>query len=94
MRYSVLVEKPDELRKFAKKRGIILGNWYSNVIDPKGTNFGKIGYKLGSCPVAEETANKIVNLPTYPRMRKKDAMKVIQVIKDWIPALVRGCSPS
>ena len=83
LRYSILVENPDELRKFAKKRDIILGNWYSNVIDPKGTDFGKIGYQKGSCPAAEEIAGKIVNLPTYPRMSQKDAMMVVGIIKEY-----------
>lgn len=83
LRYSLLVEKPEELRKFAKNKGVILGNWYSHVIDPQGTDFQKIGYRKGNCPVAEEIAGQIVNLPTYPRMKKEDAEKVVGIIKEY-----------
>lgn len=78
LRYPILIEKAEELRKFAKRRGIILGDWYSSVIDPKGVDLTKVGYQRGSCPVAEKTAREVVNLPTYPRMSEDNIYKVIK----------------
>lgn len=83
LRYPILVEKPDELRKFTRGKRIILGNWYSNVIDPKGTDFSKIGYQKGSCPMAEKMASQIVNLPMYPRMKDEDVFRVVRVVREW-----------
>lgn len=80
LRYPILTEKAANLRKFAKRNGVILGNWYANVIDPKGVDFIKLGYKLGSCQVAEKVARQIVNLPTYPRMSLKEVYEVIKII--------------
>lgn len=83
LRFPILVDRPSELLSFAKKRGILLGDWYSNVFDPKDINLNKIGYEVGMCPVAEKVASKIVNLPTYPRMTKADAQKVIKLVKEF-----------
>ena len=82
-RYTIKTKEAHKLYQFAKKRGMILGNWYSNVIDPKGVDFDKIGYEIGSCPIAEQVAKEVVNLPTHPRMRKKEALKVIKLIKEY-----------
>lgn len=81
LRFPILVENKQVLLKLAKKKNILLGNWYGNVIDPKGVDFEAIFYRMGSCPIAEERAKKIVNLPTYPTMTVKQREKVIQLIK-------------
>lgn len=83
LRYPILTDKAEELRVFAKRQGIILGDWYSNVVDPKGVDLKKVGYQLGSCPVAEKIAYQIVNLPTYPRMNLTDTQKVVNLIHDF-----------
>lgn len=84
IRFPIQVEEPRELMQFAKKRGVLLGDWYSHVVDPKGVALSKIGYRAGSCPVAEQKAKRIVNLPTYPRMSEQDAEKVIEIVKDYV----------
>lgn len=81
-RYTIKTKKASKLYQVAKRKGVLLGNWYSNVIDPKGVDFGKIGYKWGSCPVAEKVAKEVVNLPTNPRLTKKEINKIIKVLRD------------
>lgn len=76
LRFPVLVDNPSKLYGKAKKQGIILGRWYSNIIDPAGTDLKVFSYKKGSCPVAESVAKSIINLPTYPRMNKQDILRV------------------
>lgn len=63
LRYGILVKKPDVIRNAAKKQGILLGNWYHEVIDPGGDG-DKKRYRKGSCPHAEYAASHILNLPT------------------------------
>ncbi|MBI2514710.1 aminotransferase class V-fold PLP-dependent enzyme [Candidatus Wolfebacteria bacterium] len=76
-------ETADSLIEAARKQGIYLEDWPGrSVIGPIGTNLEKIKYKLGSCPVAEETAMKVVVLPTSPNTRKKDVKRVIDFIKE------------
>ncbi len=81
MRYPVLVQRAHELIDHAQKKGILLGDWYQNIVDPKGVDFSKAGYSLGSCPNGEKIAQRVVNLPTYPRMRLREAKEVVQLIK-------------
>lgn len=81
LRYSIFVDDPDGLRKFAAKKNIFLGDWYDNVVAPKGVNLEKIGYKIGSCPKAEEVCRHIVNLPT--NISLEEAEKVIKIVKDY-----------
>ncbi len=84
MRYTIISKQAKEILDYAKKRGIILGDWYQNIVDPKGVDFTKAGYSKGSCPEAEEISKQVVNLPTYPRMKPKEAQRVVNVIKEFL----------
>ena len=75
LRFPVLSEKRDEIISKAKSRGVLLGTWYSNILDPKGANFHDLQYEKGSCPKAEKIASSIFNLPT--RISLGDAKKVV-----------------
>lgn len=83
LRYPILVENPAEVYQKAKKQGMLLGRWYSNIIDPAGVDLEKAGYKKGSCKNAEKIASKILNLPTYPRLLESDVEKIIKIIKKY-----------
>lgn len=68
-----------------REEGIYLENWPARkVIGPQGTNLEKLQYHVGSCPVAEETALRIVVLPTSPNTTEKDARRVVKLIKDFL----------
>lgn len=83
LRYPLLVQEKQKLFAFAKKHGILLGDWYSDVVVPvQKTSLA--GYKKGSCPQAEEFSHKVLNLPTYPTLTNKQAEKVITVLKLWL----------
>ena len=81
LRYPILTKKRDELVLYLKQYGVYAGKWYSEVIDPKGSDLKKVGYVMGSCIVAEETARTIINLPTHPRMNKQDVEYIINLLK-------------
>ena len=42
-----------------------LGIWFKSIAHGRQSDFEKIGYQAGSCPVAEKTAKHIVNFPTH-----------------------------
>lgn len=81
LRYTIKTERADELMRFSKKRRVFLGDWYNPVIAPKGTDFKKVFYQLGSCPKAEKDSGLTVNLPTHSKMTLKDAKRVVTVVK-------------
>lgn len=77
LRFPIQHPRASEVIAAARKKGIYLGDWYREVIAPAGTDFASMRYQTGSCPVAEETAKRIINLPTYPRCSLFEAKKVI-----------------
>lgn len=82
LRFPLLHPYAKEIFKFAKSKGILLGDWYKKVIIPCDNSL-IVGYKEGDCKVAEKYSKKILNLPTYPTMTLKDAEKVVDILKLW-----------
>lgn len=78
LRYPIFVSDPRHAIALAKKHGVLLGNWYHNVIDPNGVDYRTIGYQKGTCPKAEESAGHIINLPT--RISKVSADRVFAAL--------------
>ena len=84
LRFNVLMRNARNVIEKAKKDGVILGNWYHNIIDPNGVEFEKIGYSLGSCKKAEDFATRSINLPTYPRLNEDNIKRVIKLINEYV----------
>lgn len=83
LRYNIRSAKASSLYSFFKEKGILLGRWYSHVVDPSDVDLKSIGYQQGSCPRAELLARWSLNLPTYPRMTIQDAKKVVKILKEY-----------
>ncbi len=88
MKYSILLPDyldSDLVLKKARKQNILLDDgWRKTPIVPPDTNLEKMKYISNSCPQAEKTAKQIVNLPTHINISKKDAQKIIDLLKDEI----------
>ncbi|KKR48319.1 MAG: DegT/DnrJ/EryC1/StrS aminotransferase [Candidatus Curtissbacteria bacterium GW2011_GWA1_40_16] len=80
LRYNVLINNANQVRDQLKKQRIVLGNWYHNIIDPEGIDFGHIGYKKGSCSKAEIMAKMSLNLPTSPILKHNQIQKLISLL--------------
>lgn len=79
LRYTMSVRDPQAIRRKAKANGMLLGNWYNNIIDPTGVSFAAIGYTKGSCKNAERQAETAINLPTL--IGRSDAQKIISFFR-------------
>jgi perosamine synthetase len=81
LRFPLLASDPARVIRKAKQNGILLGNWYRNVIDPAGVEYSSVFYTAGSCPEAEQYARHVINLPTL--ISEKQAARVVkQLSKD------------
>jgi len=60
LRFPIIADNRDDLINFFRKKGIYLGTWYSNVIDPKGVDFKKIYYQSSLFPNSLKYAKQIV----------------------------------
>lgn len=79
LRFPLLHQENVTYLSRAKQKGILLGNWYHNRIDPTGTDFPAVGFVPEGCQVADSAASTIINLPT--RISKEQADKVISVLQ-------------
>ncbi len=67
LRYSFLVRDREEfVERFGAR--IDLGIWFPTVLFGRETGTEAVGYRPGDCPVAENVARHIVNLPTHRRI--------------------------
>ncbi|NCN58576.1 hypothetical protein COW99_01515 [Candidatus Roizmanbacteria bacterium CG22_combo_CG10-13_8_21_14_all_38_20] len=82
LRYPVLVKNREQILNKAQRAGIYLGTWYDSVINPAGVTLSNFKYKKGSCPVAEDIAGRILNLPTYARLTVREIKKVRDIVND------------
>jgi len=83
LRLPLLVKNRDNFKKIMRRNGVYLGDWYSNIVDPKDTDLKQVMYKMGSCPNAERIAGKIINLPTYPNLSNNDLKKVVKLFNKY-----------
>ena len=84
IRYPILVKKGEtnDILKQARKQKIFLNDgWRKAVVVPLDTDQRKMGYRRGICPVAEDIANRIINLPTHIGITKENAEKIVNFLK-------------
>jgi dTDP-4-amino-4,6-dideoxygalactose transaminase len=65
--YNVLVEERDQLRDHLARRGVASRLYYNPPLHLQRA-FDSLGYSLGSFPVAEETAGRMLALPIFPQL--------------------------
>lgn len=81
LRFPLQRENAGQLILAARRKKILLGDWYDTPLAPADSDVSRFQYAPGSCPVAEEVGKKIINLPTYPLMSDEQVAQVIQFIK-------------
>jgi perosamine synthetase len=63
-----VADKPGVLGA-ARRAGIELAEWYGSPVHPlAGAGLDTVGYRRGSCPVAESRCAEVVSLPTHRRV--------------------------
>jgi len=84
IRYPILVADPEKVRLSLQKIGVISGNWYNHPVIPRGIDFEKISYHLGSCVNTEYTMEHIINLPTGIDVRNENVKNVVNIIRKYL----------
>ncbi len=82
LRFTIKHPKAHEIIYEAwHKKNIIVGDWYTTPIIPHDTDLKSIGYKIGTCPIAEKLSKTTFNLPTHINISKKDAQIIIDFLQ-------------
>ena len=80
LRYPLCVANKWELLRQAEEARIELGSWFESVLHPIQTGLDRFGYEAGTCPIAEQTADEVINLPTHPRLSVDDAERLVTFV--------------
>ena len=86
--YTIRVKERAEFMRSLADRGIGCGVHYPVPIHLQEAYHG-LGYKEGSFPIAERTAEEFVSLPMFPELSETQLERVIDAVKDYrgVPAL-------
>lgn len=58
---------------------VVAGTWFTSVLE-EAVSPARGDYVNGSCPVAEDAAIHLVNLPTHGRVRLEDAARIVAAL--------------
>lgn len=81
IRFPVLTGRRDAVAEALARSGIEPGLWFSAPISSPEIDAALFGYGAGSCPVAERTAERMVNLPTSVRLRPSDLKRIVRLCR-------------
>lgn len=84
LRFAVFVDDVVSMKQFFEREGILLGDWYDTPVAPRTADPASVGYSMGSCPVAESAALRVVNVPTHPAMTGGEFEHVQQTLKHYM----------
>lgn len=83
LRYPVRVANKHSILKIFQTQGIILGDWYPQIVTPCNDHCRSItGYQSGSCPQAEQAARETINLPTHIKLSFSDAKRITKMFQN------------
>ena len=83
LRFPIQHPQARDLYRYAKRQGVLLGDWYRGVVMPTA-DLSTVKYQKGSCPLAEKMSAAVINLPTHPTLTPKQAQQVVKIITEWL----------
>tara|TARA_B100000965_G_C19577314_1_gene751906 strand:+ start:477 stop:1691 length:1215 start_codon:yes stop_codon:yes gene_type:complete len=82
LRYSFLVSDRSKFKKIFSEYNLSI--WFTSLFEGRDSDYDKIFYNLGSCPMAEFASKSIVNLPTHKNININKLINTIKKNKDSI----------
>lgn len=58
---------------------VVMGTWFTSVLE-EAVSPAYGDYETGTCPVAEAAARHLINLPTHPRVKIRDAEAIVSAV--------------
>ena len=78
LRYPLLVREKKRVLDEAQAWKVELGDWYGSPVHPlTETDWKRVGYEKGCCPIAEDICKRVVTLPLYERLRASDIERLL-----------------
>jgi len=81
LRYPLQVTEKRQVLEAARRSHIEIGSWFETPLHPLPlSDHPLIKYQPGSCPVAEQTAAHVINLPLHERISQPDAERIMRLV--------------
>jgi perosamine synthetase len=80
LRYPTLVNDKQRLLREAQRLHIEIGDWFVSPVHPLTNELWKVGYDAGACPVAEDLARHIINLPTHSKVNNTTISRICDFV--------------
>ncbi len=80
-RFTLRHKKAHDIIKTCWKNNLLIGDFYTSVLIPNGTDLSIFGYQEGSCPRAQIASQETFNLPTHINIGEVDAKYISDFIK-------------
>ena len=81
--YVILVDDRDGLQKFLDSKGIATGLHYPLPLHLQKA-YSDLGYNKGDFPITENIAGRLLSLPMFPELTRKQIRYVCDMIKEYI----------
>ena len=81
--YTIAVDNRDELLRHLSKKGIAARVYYPVPLHLQPC-YKSLEYGIGSFPISERVAEKVLSLPVYPELTDEKIKYIIQTVKDFI----------
>ena len=78
LRYPLLVERRGELLRAAQAERLEIGDWMNAPLHPQEADARIFGYERGMCPIADEVAARVINLPTHRHIDEREAERILE----------------
>jgi dTDP-4-amino-4,6-dideoxygalactose transaminase len=83
--FAVRVQERDELMQLLERDGIGCGIHYPVPVHLQEA-YASLGHRKGSFPVSERTSSEFVSLPMFPELTDAQIDRVVEAVKDALPA--------
>jgi dTDP-4-amino-4,6-dideoxygalactose transaminase len=81
LRYPLQVMNKSNILEQSRRMQIELGSWFETPLHPLPLDYHhKVAYQLGTCPIAESTAAKVINLPLHERVSQAEAERIVDFV--------------
>ena len=84
IRFPILVGDRERMTRFFLEEGVELGRWFDSPISPMPQDLAAFHYIPGQCPVGEDVAQHVVNLPLHPRLSEADVDHICEVLDSYL----------
>ena len=80
--YTLRVARRDDLQAHLKAHGVGSAVYYPLPLHLQPC-FSYLGYRPGSCPVAEQAAHEVLSLPVYPELTAAQRDEVVERVRSF-----------